>query len=190
MSQQERPVAKSAIEGAKPCNAIAATLHAALSKDDSQMFNSKKALNAVLAVGYGVYLTLNCSKEQKEAIKAENAQRRQQQAVQPQQEVTEQQTEVVTEVIEIAEIVTVTTVEDIWEAPLQATKKPQWTTAGQIHTITPQLLLAPAMEVAEQLPIVDYSSWSVKALKAEAQKRNIKAYYNLRKAQLIERLTA
>lgn len=159
------------------------------------MFNSKKALNAILAVGYGVYLTLNCSKEQKEAIKAENAQRRQQQAVQPQPqpEVTTPapQIEVEPTVVTEPEVVTEPTIEDVWVAPLQATQKPRWTTVGQVHTITPQLLLLPALEVAEQPEIaVNYSSWSVKALKVEAQKRNIKAYYNLRKAQLIERLTA
>ncbi|HEY9692215.1 MAG TPA: hypothetical protein V6D15_08430 [Oculatellaceae cyanobacterium] len=148
--------------------------------------------NAVLAIGYGVYLTANCSKEQKQAIKAElEAKRQQQQALQPQPEVTTPapQIEVEPEVVEIAETVVVPTVDDVWEAPLQATKKQRWTTVGQIHTITPQLLLLPALEVAEQ-PTIDYSSWTVKALKDLAQKRNIKAYYKLRKSELIEVLTA
>lgn len=159
------------------------------------MFTVKKAFNVVLAIGYGVYLAINSSKEEMQAIKTENALKRQKQVLQdiPEKKKVAPKVEV-NQVVEVATnhqsdiSKTIAVVEDVWKAPLQTTKKSQWTTIGQVHTVTPQLLLAPA-----PVPkIVDYSNWTVKQLKAEieAKKGKIKGLSTLRKAQLIEKLTA
>lgn len=52
-------------------------------------------------------------------------------------------------------------------------------------------LLAPAMpEVVEQFEMVDFSGWTIRALKKEAQNRKLSKYSSLTKKQLISRLTA
>ena len=49
-------------------------------------------------------------------------------------------------------------------------------------------LLAPAQAV--QRPAIDFSDWSIRALKKEAQNRKLSKYSSLTKKQLISRLTA
>lgn len=52
-------------------------------------------------------------------------------------------------------------------------------------------LLAPAMpEVVEQFEMVDFSGWTIRALKKEAQRRKLSKYSSLTKAQLVATLTA
>ena len=50
-------------------------------------------------------------------------------------------------------------------------------------------LLAPAQEAVEQ-PAIDFSDWSIRALKKEAQNRKLSKYSSLTKAQLLIALTA
>ncbi len=74
-----------------------------------------------------------------------------------------------------------------------------WEGEGEIETISqpcckpesaPLLrLLPPAQEVVEQ-PQVDFSDWTIRQLKKEAQRRQLKRYSNLTKPQLITALAA
>ncbi len=58
-------------------------------------------------------------------------------------------------------------------------------------SVKPQMLLAPAPEVAGQPEnVIDYSGWSIRELKKEAQRRKLGKYSSLTKSQLIERLAA
>lgn len=51
-------------------------------------------------------------------------------------------------------------------------------------------LLPPAMpEVVEQFEMVDFSGWTIRALKKEAQRRKLSKYSSLTKAQLVATLT-
>lgn len=50
-------------------------------------------------------------------------------------------------------------------------------------------LLPPALSVVNQ-PEIDYSGWTIRALKKEAQNRKLSKYSSLTKNQLISRLTA
>ncbi len=51
-------------------------------------------------------------------------------------------------------------------------------------------LLPPAVFAEAQEPEIDYSGWTIRALKKEAQNRKLSKYSSLTKNQLISRLTA
>jgi hypothetical protein len=78
---------------------------------------------------------------------------------------------------------------DLWMQPVEEVAlalPPQ-----QMNNIKPTFLLPAAPEVAGQPEnVVDYSSWSIRALKKEAQRRKLGKYSSLTKSQLIERLAA
>lgn len=60
------------------------------------------------------------------------------------------------------------------------------------HALTPKriYLLPPALSVVKQPDTVDYSGWTIRALKREAQQRKLSKYSSLTKNQLISQLTA
>ena len=77
---------------------------------------------------------------------------------------------------------------DLWMLPVEeiAIALP-----SKQSSVKPQLLLAPAPEVADQPEnVIDYSSWTIRSLKKEAQRRKLGKYSSLTKSQLIERLAA
>ncbi len=78
---------------------------------------------------------------------------------------------------------------DLWVLPLEEIAialPPQ-----QINNIKPIFLLPAALEVVKQPEnVIDYSGWSIRELKKEAQRRKLGKYSSLTKSQLIERLAA
>jgi len=144
------------------------------------MFN-RKNLNKIgqvaLGIGYGLYLFFLAPQSQREAahkwLKEQKA----------------QELEVVEEVLEVLEVETQSEVEaisDPWEGEVEAINQ----CFCCLETTPVIYLLSPAMpEVIEQPETVDYSGWTIRALKKEAQRRKLSKYSSLTKAQLVATLT-
>ncbi len=77
---------------------------------------------------------------------------------------------------------------DLWMLPVEEVAL---VLPSEQLSVKSQLLLAPAPEVAGQPEnVIDYSGWSIRELKKEAQRRKLGKYSSLTKSQLIEKLAA
>jgi len=132
------------------------------------MFNRKNlnALGQVAAgIGYGLYLSFLAPKSQREAEHKWLEELKQQEV---------QESEVVQEALETEIQPEVEAIADPWEGEVEVKSQ-----CFCYHEATPVIYLLPAApEVLEQLPI-GYSDWTIRALKKEAQRRQLKKYSSL-----------